>query len=78
MSGDSTFKFTEVKMHTPQDNLMAALGIIQTHLLASDSNLKREVMFGPVFDFTERVSLEAAVALLVPLLETVDDKRWEE
>jgi hypothetical protein len=74
----TTYQFTEVKMHTPRDNLAAALGIIQTQLLAYDSKLNREVMFGPVFDFTQGASLEAAVALLVPLLETVDDKRWDE
>ncbi len=54
-------------------NLSAAISIIQTQILASDTRLLRIAMFGN-FHFTPG-QLEAAVALLVGLNEPPDDLR---
>ncbi|RWR03964.1 hypothetical protein [Paenirhodobacter populi] len=69
-----TFKFTEVKLHSPLDNIAAALCIIQTHILASETKLDAEVMFG-VGRF-QRSDLEAAVALLCPLTGPLEKAKW--
>ncbi|GAB1364683.1 hypothetical protein MASR1M32_39190 [Rhodobacter sp.] len=71
-----TFKFTPLHLGTPLDNLSAAISIIQTQILASDTRLIPTAMFGD-FHFTTG-QLEAAVALLVGLIEPLDGIRWEE
>lgn len=68
------FEFTELRMNTPLDNLTAALSIIQTQILAADTDCKPETLFGP-FHFSTG-QLEVAVALLTPLLGPVEDFRW--
>lgn len=40
------FKFTALRMGKPWDNLAAAIGIIQTEILAGDTRLRPEVVFG--------------------------------
>ena len=40
------FEFTEVRLHTPLDNLCTAIGLIQAEILARDSNLNPERLFG--------------------------------
>lgn len=69
------FNFTEVRMCTPLDNLTAAVGMIQSHILASDTHLDAQVMFGRN-DLHRRAALEAAVAMLVPLFESVCELKW--
>lgn len=71
---DSTFKFTELRMGTPWDNLTAAIGIIQTEILAGETVLKPDVLFGT--DRFKHVGLETAVALLVAVVGEVEDVRW--
>ncbi|WP_112310354.1 hypothetical protein [Pseudogemmobacter bohemicus] len=73
---DSTFKFTEVRMHTPSDNLMAAIGIVQSLVLASDHDWNPEIVFGRDH-FYKSHPLQAVLAMLMPLLAPIDDADWE-
>lgn len=73
MSVDS-FKFTEIRLNSPHDNLCAAIGLIQAEILAESSDLNPEVMFGS-FHF-RRAALETAVAMLVAMMGEAEDLRW--
>ncbi|RDW12632.1 hypothetical protein [Paracoccus thiocyanatus] len=68
------FKFTEVRLNPPHDNLCAAIGLIQAEILAEDSGLDPEVMFGS-FHF-RRAPLETAVAMLVAMVGEAESLRW--
>lgn len=74
MSG--AFKFTPLRMHSPEDNLAAAISIIQTSIMAADTDVNAAVMFGNFHFRTDQ--LQVAVALLVALLAPVDDLQWED
>lgn len=69
-----TFQFTPVRMGCPYDNLSAAISIIQAEILASDTGLNPEVMFGNCH--LKRAGLEAAVALLIGITDEVENVRW--
>ncbi len=73
---DCTFKFVAPQLGTPLDNLAAAIGIIQAQILAADTEVNTEVMFGPHYFPTE--GLQTAVALLVAVLGPVEDLRWRQ
>lgn len=66
--------FIELRLGTPHDNLCTAIGLIQSHILAGDSALVPEKMFGN-FHF-QQAGLEAAVAMLVAIIEDVENLRW--
>lgn len=68
------FEFKELRMHSPHENLCTAIGLIQTQILAADSDINTEVMFGS-YHF-RRAGLEAAVAMLVAMIEEVEDLQW--
>lgn len=76
MSGDDTYKFTPLRMGTPYDNLAAALGILQSAFLATDHCWDEDIVFGPN-KYHQSHPLQTALALLMPLLATVDEARWE-
>ena len=69
-------KFAEVHLGTPHDNVCAAISIIQAQILATDSHQSPEVMFGNFYFRTG--SLEAAVAMLTPLLEPLETASWKQ
>lgn len=69
-------KFTKLRMHNPYENLATAIGLIQSHILATDSAFSAGVMFGDIYNYSATSSLEAAVAMLVPLVEEVEDLSW--
>jgi len=68
------FEFKPVRLHTPHDNLCAAIGLIQAQILAGDTDLVPEVMFGS-YHFP-RSALETAVAMLVAMVGEAEDLRW--
>lgn len=73
--GLATFKFTELRMHTPNDNLCAAIGLIQSHILAEETELNPDVMFG--WSRNDRAALETAVALLAAMTGLSENLRWD-
>ncbi|PTE15995.1 hypothetical protein [Pseudogemmobacter blasticus] len=72
---DDKFKFTELHLGTPHDNIAAAISIIQTQIMATYSDVDSQTMFGLFHCKTDH--LLAAVSLLVPLLGPVEALRWE-
>lgn len=66
----------EMKMRSPHENLTAAIGMIQSHILASESSFDAARMFGQSGHYAI-APLEAAVAMLVPLAGTIEDLRWD-
>lgn len=68
------FQFTPLRMNTPLDNLTAAISIIQTQILASDNDLKPDVLFGQWHFTTDQ--MQVAVALLVEMMGPVEELRW--
>ncbi|MEP5224117.1 MAG: hypothetical protein ABJQ67_11010 [Marinobacter sp.] len=56
---------------TPHDKLMTAIGILQAKLMADDSALDADAMFGG-FLMTERATMQA-IDLLTDLLDVVPD-----
>lgn len=68
------FKFTPLRMNTPHDNLCAAISIIQTQIMAADSDFAPQVVFGNYHFSTDQ--MQAAVALLVAMIGEVEDIRW--
>lgn len=72
---DDTFKFTPVRMGSPLDNLTAAISIIQTQILATPNDWNPKVIFGQWHFPTDQMQL--AVALLVELMEPVENMRWQ-
>ncbi|WP_309668303.1 hypothetical protein [Tabrizicola sp.] len=70
------FEFTPLRMNTPLDNLTAAISIIQTQVLAHDSDCKPEVMFGLYHLPTDQ--MQVAVALLVGMLGELESLRWRD
>lgn len=71
------YHFRELRLNSPCDNLSAAIGMIQSHILASDSAYVPEVMFGLNAQW-KTGPLQAAVALLVALVAPVDNMRWDD
>lgn len=62
---------TGLSAKTPHDRLMAAIGILQAHYLASDTALVADKIFGnSYFDTT---GLEHAINMLIDLLPVVED-----
>lgn len=72
----ATFEFKEVRLHTPLENLCNAIGIIQSQILAIDSELNPTSVFGNSYFKTG--SLETAVALLVAIISEAESLRWRE
>lgn len=68
------FKFTPLRMNTPHDNLCAAISIIQTQIMAADSDFAPKVVFGNYHFPTDQ--MHAAVALLVAMLGEIEGVRW--
>lgn len=68
------YKFTPLRMNTPHDNLCTAISIIQTQIMATDSDLIPNVMFGNYHFTTDQ--MQAAVALLVAMIGEVENMRW--
>lgn len=64
-------------LSSPQNNLSAAIGIIQSQILASDSMLERAAMFG-YNDHTDTLPLEAALSLLLAVLDPVEKLQWKD
>ena len=73
MTAPSTFR--EVRLRDPINNVFAALAILQSHILASDSNTSREHMWGGE-DYTGGAELELAVSLLVAVVAELERKEW--
>lgn len=69
-----TFQFTPLRMNTPLDNLTAAISIIQTQILACDTDFKPGVLFGQWHCTTDQ--MQVAVALLVEMMGPVEELRW--
>lgn len=69
------FKFTEVKLQNLYENLTTAIGLIQTYIIAGDSCLNDEVLFGKGAFYRDK-PLSAALALLVPMIDEVDGLVW--
>ena len=74
MSEFPQFEFRDVKLHTPHENLCAAISIIQAHILAEDSTVNAESMFG--VNYLRGAGLEVAVAMLVPVIELLEKSEW--
>lgn len=70
------FQFRGVQLHTPVDNLFSAIGLIQAQVLAADSGLNPEVVFGSYH--ARSAPLDVALSLLVPLLDLVEDGKWHD
>lgn len=70
-----TFKFKPLRMNSPLDNLTAAISIIQTQILASDTEYDPQVVFGTWTFPTDQ--MQVAVALLVEILGPVENTRWQ-
>jgi hypothetical protein len=70
-------KFREIRLRDPHENIFTALAIIQSHILASDSALNKEALFGPN-DYTGQADLELAVSLLVAAVEEVERLEWSD
>ena len=68
-------KFTELRMHKPYENIATAICLVQSHILATDSAFNVGVMFGNN-NYSQTSALEAAVAMLVPLVGEVEDLSW--
>lgn len=68
------FEFTEVRLNTPLDNLCTAIGLIQAEILAGDSALNPERLFG--CHHFKRTALETAVAMLVAMTGECEDLGW--
>ncbi|AJE47174.1 hypothetical protein [Celeribacter indicus] len=75
MSDFPEHHFRELKMNTPLFNITVALSIIQSHILASDSALDPHMMWGG--NHIKDDGLEAAVALLAPVIDVLEDLSWE-
>lgn len=75
MTDTPKFEFREVLFNTPHDNLCTAISLIQSHILAGESLLNPESLFGQ--HRFERADLEAAVAMLVPLTGYLEKVQWE-
>ena len=71
---NAKFQFKDVRLDTPHDNLCAAIGLIQSQILASDTGLDPKVMFGN-YHFPHS-NLETAVAMLVALLGEAEGLTW--
>ena len=67
--------FREVRLRDPINNVFAAVAILQSHILASDSSMNREVMWGGD-DYTGRTELELAVSLLVAVVAELEHRDW--
>lgn len=70
------FKFTELRMQDPYENLATAIGLIQSHILASDTAFDVAVVFGGS-NYSQSRALQAAVAMLIPLIDEVEDLSWQ-
>ena len=68
------FEFRDVKLHSPHENICAAVSIIQAHILAEDSTVNAESMFG--VNYFKGAGLEVAVAMLVPVIERLEKSEW--
>lgn len=68
------YKFRELRMNTPWDNLTTAIGLIQAQILAEETSLNPECLFG--LHHFKRSSLEAAVALLAAMTGEVEEMKW--
>jgi hypothetical protein len=69
-----TFQFKPLRMHTPLDNLTAAISILQTQILASDTDFNPQVVFG-TYTFPT-AQMEVAVALLAGIMAEIEDAKW--
>ncbi|WP_343503594.1 hypothetical protein [Alloyangia pacifica] len=59
---------------TPHDKLMTAIGLLQSHILAQDSDLVSEVMFpNRRFDCAALQHIEKMLFELLPVLDEIDD-----
>ena len=74
MSDRPQYEFRSVKLHSPHENICAAVAIIQSYILGQESARDAESMFG-FHNFTG-ADLEAAVAMLVPVVEVLETTRW--
>lgn len=63
-----------MKLHSPHENICAAVSIIQAHILADDSTVNAESMFG--VHYFKGAGLEVAVAMLVPVIELLEKSEW--
>ncbi|MCA0943396.1 hypothetical protein LCM08_00565 [Salipiger pacificus] len=58
----------------PHDKMMTAIGILQSHILAQDSNLVSEVLFpNRRFDICALEHVEKMLFELLPVLDEIDD-----
>lgn len=64
------------RLATPLDNLHAALGIIQNHILASDSVVNGKATFGRFYMPT--AGLEVAAAMLAEALGSAEQTEWND
>ena len=69
------FKFKDIKLNSPHDNLCIAIGLIQSEILAGETTLDPDVVFGG-YRFS-RSTLEMAVALLVGIVGEAESLRWD-
>lgn len=67
----------EAQLVTPYRNLTAAIGIIQSHILASDTSFDRASYFG-ANDYTDQMPLEAALSLLLAVVGPSESLSWPE
>lgn len=74
MSEFPKFEFRDVKLHSPHENICAAVSILQAHILAEDSTMNAESMFGD--NYFKGAGLEVAVAMLVPVIEQLEKSKW--
>lgn len=68
------FKFVPLRMNTPHDNLCAAISILQTQIMAAESEFDTKVVFGNYHFPTDQ--MQTAVALLVAMIGEAEDMRW--
>lgn len=68
-------EFEGLRMGRPFDNLCAAISIVQSEILAGDTCLNPDRLFG-VYHF-KRDGLETVVALLVGMIDEIEELNWK-
>lgn len=67
----------DARLSSPYRNVAAAIGIIQAHILASDTSFDRSAMFGTL-DYTDTLPLEAALSLLLAVVGPSESLTWQD
>lgn len=64
----------EIRLNTPDENLQAAVSILQMQVLAQHSEIDAKALFGG--SYMPGLVMDVALGLLSPLLSEVDGLIW--